>query len=57
MPVATQAGHVQEDVGHPIVGNDEAVALGDVEPLDDAGELDDAHGLIAHLTAQAAVDP
>ena len=57
MPIATQTGHVQEDVGHPIVGNDESVTLGDVEPFDDAGELDDARGLIANLTAQAAVDP
>ena len=55
--VAAQAGHVQEDVGHPVVGNDEAVALGDIEPFDDAGELDDARGLIADLTADAAVDP
>jgi len=26
--------------GHPVIGNDETVALGDIEPFDDAGELD-----------------
>src|SRR5262249_33672520 len=54
--VAPQAGHVQEDVRHPVVGNDEAVTLGDVEPFDDAGELDDARRLVTDLAAGAAVD-
>src|SRR5262245_31056633 len=54
--VAPQTGHVQEDVGHPVVGNDEAVTLGDVEPLDDAGELDDARGLVTDLATGAAGD-
>jgi hypothetical protein len=35
--VAPQTGHVQKNIGHPVVGNDEAVALGDIEPFDDAG--------------------
>ena len=35
--VAAQAGHVQKNVGQPVIGNDEAITLGDVEPLDDAG--------------------
>jgi hypothetical protein len=47
---------VQEDVGHPVIGNDEAVSLGDVEPFDDAGELDDARRLVAEFAASAAVD-
>ena len=54
--VAAQARHVQENVGHPVIGNDETVALGDVEPFDDAGELDDARRLVADLAARAAVD-
>src|SRR5262249_57289215 len=52
--VAPQAGHVQENVGHPVVGNNEPVALGDVEPFDDAGEFDDARGLVADLATGAA---
>ena len=36
--VAAQAGHVQQHVRHAVVGNDEAETLGDVEPLDDAGQ-------------------
>ena len=51
--VAPQARHVQEDVGHAVVGNDEAVSLGDIEPLDDAGELDDARGLVTDLATGA----
>ena len=39
--VAAQAGHVQQHVGHAVVGNDEAVTLGDIEPFDDAGDFDD----------------
>ena len=35
--VAAQAGHVQQDVRQAVVGDDEAIALGDIEPLDDAG--------------------
>jgi hypothetical protein len=54
--IAPQARHVQQNVGHPVIGNNEAIALGDVEPFDDAGELDDARGLVADLAARAAVD-
>jgi hypothetical protein len=34
--VAPQAGHMQQNVRHAIVRNDEAITLGDIEPLDDA---------------------
>src|SRR5262249_43511370 len=34
--------------------NDETVALGDIEPLDDAGEFDDARRLVADLGTDAA---
>ena len=47
--VAAQAGHVQQHVRHAVVGNDEAVALGDVEPFDDAGELDDGRRLVGEV--------
>ncbi len=39
--VAAQTGDVQEHVGHSVIGNDEAVALRDVEPFDEAGDLDE----------------
>ena len=39
--VAAQAGHVQQHVRHAVVGNDEAEALGDIEPLDDTGNLNE----------------
>ena len=39
--VTAQAGHVQQHVGHAVVGNDEAKSLGDVEPFDDARQLDE----------------
>src|SRR5208283_4555732 len=39
--IAAQARHVQEYVGHPVVRNDEAVSLCDIEPFDDARDLDD----------------
>ena len=39
--VAAQARHVQKYVGHPVVGNDESKTLGDIEPLDDAGQFDE----------------
>ena len=47
--VAAQARHVQEDVRQAIVGNDESKSLGDIEPLDDAGKLDDARRLIGEI--------
>jgi hypothetical protein len=56
MPVATQAGDVQENVRHPVVGHDEAVAPGGVKPLDDAGHLDDARCLVANLDTNTAVN-
>src|SRR4029453_6288444 len=34
----------------------EALALGDVEPLDDAGEFDDPRGLVTDLATGAAGD-
>src|SRR5262245_8556432 len=54
--VAAQTGHVQEDVGHPVVGNDEAVTLGHIEPLDGAGQFDDARGLVTDLATGTAGD-
>src|SRR5262245_44213907 len=53
--VAAQAAHVQKNIGHAVVGNDEAKALGDVEPLDRAAELDDARGLVADFSAGSTV--
>jgi hypothetical protein len=32
---------MQKDVGHPIVGNDEAKSLRNIEPLDDARQFDE----------------
>jgi hypothetical protein len=52
--VAPQAGHVQKNVGHPVVGDNETVTLGDIEPLDGAGELDDARSFGADVSAGAA---
>ena len=40
---------MKKDVRQAVIGNDEAVPLGDIEPLDDAGELDDARRLICVL--------
>ena len=48
--VAAQARDVQQHVGHAIVRNDEAVALGDIEPFDDAGDLDDARRLSSAMS-------
>jgi len=39
--VTSQARHVKEDVRHPVVGHDETKTLGHIEPLDDAGQLDE----------------
>ncbi len=42
--VAPQAGHVQQDVRHPVVGNDETESLRYVEPFDEAGDFDEIRG-------------
>jgi len=47
---APQARNGQKNVGHPIVGTDDAIALRDVERFDDAAEFDDARGLLTTLT-------
>jgi len=39
--VSSQAGNVQKNVRHPVVGNDESETLRDVKPLNDAGQLDE----------------
>src|SRR6185312_2854107 len=39
--VAAQAGYVQEHIRHAVVGYDETKSLGDIEPLDDARQLDE----------------
>ena len=56
--VAAKAGHVQQHIGPAIVGNDEAEALADIEPLDGADNLDDIetslvalNGMSFHSTA------
>src|SRR5262245_31504354 len=42
---------MQEDVRQPVVGNNEPVALGDIKPFDDPGELNDTRrGLVGDLT-------
>jgi hypothetical protein len=53
---APQARNGQKNVGYPIVEDDDAKAYRDVERLDDAAELDDAHGLLTSLTLDLAVD-
>ena len=40
-PVPAQAGDVEEHVRHAVVRHDEAEALGHVEPLDAAADLDE----------------
>ena len=40
-PVAPQHGHMDENVGLAAVRDDEAVALGDVEPFDPPGDFDE----------------
>ena len=50
--VAPEAGDVEEDVADlAAIGQDEAVALGDVEPLDRAGNLDEI-GIAAIVPGQ-----
>src|SRR5262245_19852726 len=55
--VTPQAPRVQQNVGLPVVGHDEAIAFGDVEPLDDAGKFDDVRGRIADSDTTGAFDP
>jgi hypothetical protein len=47
--VAAQTSHMQQDVLHPVVRNDETEPLGDVKPLDDAGNLHEIHRVAAGL--------
>src|SRR5689334_8552736 len=42
-----EAGDVQQDIGEPIVGHDEAIPLGNVEPLDGTGDLEDLYSGVA----------
>ena len=53
--VAPQTRDVQKNVGHPVVGNDEAISFGHIEPLDDAAQLDDASRLARDLATGGAV--
>ena len=39
--VAPEAGHVQKDIGHPIVRDDESESFCDIEPFDDASQLNE----------------
>ena len=38
--VATQAGHMQQHIGHAVIGDDEAKTLASVKPLDRSDDLD-----------------
>src|SRR5205085_1200205 len=55
--VAAQTRHVQENIGQAVVGHDEAVALGYVEPLDDAGQLHDAGRFISDVADSPVLAP
>ena|SRR5579863_6937539 len=35
---------MQEHVGHAVIGNDESISLGNIEPFDPAGNLDELKG-------------
>jgi hypothetical protein len=48
---------MQQDIRHAVVGNDESVALGDIEPLDRTGELDDVRRFIGNVTRVLQVEP
>ena len=37
---------MDQNVRHAVVGNNETIALGNVEPLDDPGDLDQVDGSI-----------
>jgi len=41
--IAAETRDVQQHVGHAVIRHDEAVTFGDVEPLDEAGDLDQPH--------------
>jgi hypothetical protein len=41
VPIATQAGHVQQHVSHAVVRDDESEPLGHIEPFDDPRNLND----------------
>ena len=38
---ASETGHMEENVGHAVIGQDEAEAFGHIEPLDPAAHLDE----------------
>src|SRR5215469_1665724 len=42
--VPPQTSDVQQHIGHAVIGHNETVTLGDIEPLDDARHLDDTAG-------------
>ena len=48
--VAPQARHMEQDIRHSVIGQDKAIALRDIEPLDDARDLDDGRaGLVDEI--------
>ncbi len=51
MPIAPQTTHMHQYVRHPIVGHNEAVTLGWVEPLDHASDFDNASPVISDTYA------
>jgi hypothetical protein len=46
---------VEEDVGHPVIRNDEAESFGDVEPFDSPADLDDLERLLGQLGSWVAL--
>ena len=56
--VAAKAGHVQENVSHAVIRNDEAITLGNVEPFDNARNLYELSGcLVAKIDVQPEPRP
>ena len=45
---------MQENIRHAVIGNDEAEALGDVEPLDPTGDLNEIDRLILGASLRVA---
>jgi hypothetical protein len=46
-PVATKACDVKQNVRHPVVGNDEAESLRNIEPFDAPAHLNEIERLVA----------
>ena len=46
---------MQENIRQPVVGHDETVSFGYVEPFDDAAELDNARNFIVDIADRYAI--